>query len=112
MDATTPSFTFRVKPARADNSAMVAEVLNAVNASNGSDVLIVGTIADDAYVALSEQFGSDNGTVVLRYDRPVSAIKSATDYRAKQLKRKLAFSATELHNGSEWEIVAYKVRAR
>jgi hypothetical protein len=91
---------------------MVAEVLNSVNASNGSAVVVVGSMDDDAYAALTEQFGSDNGTTVLRYDRPATAIKSATDYRAKQLKRRLSFAPLEMHNGEDWAIVAYAVRAR
>jgi hypothetical protein len=91
---------------------MVAAILNAVNEANGSPVIVAGEVSDDAYAALSEQFASDNGTTVLRFDTDAARIQSAVKYRAKQLKRNLAFAPIELHNGEDWTIAGYAVRAR
>lgn len=104
-------FSFRTKPGRGDNSAMVAEVLNALNAGTGKTI-VLGEMPDDAYAAFAAQFATDEGTTILRYTKQASQLRSAIAYSAKQLKRKVSFTAHEQHDGTEWNTVGYTVRSK
>lgn len=105
------ALSYRIRASRANNSAMVAAILNALNAEAVARVFAVGTMTDEAYNGLVENLGTE-GDVFLRFDVSPGTIRTATTYQASKLARKLLVSPVDVHDGADWAIVGHTFRNR